>query len=201
MITDLETNSLIEEYKSLRSEIAQRVNYQTLIMAGELALISGTLGLVSQSYSVDKLTFLLFAPLIFIVISWLFLEQDVFIAQAASYLHQDLRPLIIRRIAQEARPPQAEISVMRWEAFRKEELFGTRKKQLNFWVTTIFRALATIGPAAVLIGAVMLIKPEVYKDLTPLQDTLLGIDLALIVFLCYQYWSVYQRLYRGITGA
>ncbi|MGC1890451.1 MAG: hypothetical protein WA709_30965 [Stellaceae bacterium] len=202
MIVDLETKSLIEEYKSLRHEIGQRVYYQYLIIGGELALVSAALGFLSQVFVVEKLNIFLLSPPIFIAISWLYIEQDVFITHAASYLHQTLRPLIISRIAEETQRPQDRISIMDWERFRNTVLFRTHANRFFFRVMLTFRLLATTMPViGLLIGALYLIltKPDSYKNLNIFQYGLFGLDLLGFGFLVYQYQSV-KRLFVKIAA-
>ena len=127
---EIEAEALMEEYRSLRSEIGQRVQNQLYIIGGNLALISALLGIMAKSFSIQNLTFILLTPMVFFVITWLYFEQDVFLTQAAMYLHQRLRPIILRRIAEEAACAEGELVLMEWEKFRNEVLFRRTRNRV-----------------------------------------------------------------------
>ena len=201
MMLDIETEALMEEYRSLRSEISKRVQNQLYIIGGNLALLSALLGILAESFSIQNLTFILLVPMVFFVIAWLYFEQDVFLTQAATYLHQQLRPTILRRIAEETTQPEGEIAVMEWEKFRNEVLFRRRRNRIFLQLMVILRLFATLGPgAALLFGAIYLVlhNPCNFGQIGWIHYVLFRFDVVWFAFLCYQYQYV-LRLYSEIA--
>jgi len=201
MMLEIEAEALMEEYRSLRSEIGQRVQNQLYIIGGNLALISALLGILAKSFCIQNLTFILLTPMVFFAITWLYFEQDVFLTQAATYLHQHLRPIILRRIAEEAAGTEGELVIMEWEKFRNEVLFRRTRNRVFLQLMVIFRLFATLGPgAAILCGAVYLAlsEPCNLDQIGWIEYALFGFDIVWFGFLCYQYQYV-LRLYSEIA--
>lgn len=203
MILEIEAEALMEEYRTLRSEISNRVQNQLYLIGGNLALLSACLGVLPKFFSMQNLLLILIMPMVFFVIAWLYFEQDVFLTQAATYLHQRLRPTILRRIAEETALPEGGIEVMEWEQFRNEILFHRRRNRIFLQLMVIFRLFATLGPgAALLFSAIYLVlhNPSSWGQVGWIHYVLFGLDVICFAYLCYQYQYV-LRLYSEIEGS
>lgn len=153
---DLEAEALLAEYNSLREEIGQRVQNQLYIVGGNLALLAAASQLVLPDLAKSHVTILaLLTPQVFYVVAWLYFEQDVFLTQAATYLHQRLRPAILVRIRQVTATPIKSYDVMGWEDYRNEILFKKRMNRLFLKSMTVFRLCATLGPGVISLGAII----------------------------------------------
>jgi len=153
---DLETEVLIEEYRSLRAEINQRVQNQLYIIGGNLALLAAAFQLILPDLAKGKVTTLtLLCPFVFYVVAWLYFEQDVFLTQAATYLHQRLRPAILNRVQHSSGPATAVNDILGWEDFRNAVLFRQRTNRVFLKLMTAFRLLATLGPGVAILGAIV----------------------------------------------
>jgi len=203
MILEIEAQALMEEYRTLRSEISNRVQNQLYLIGGNLALLSALLGVLAKSFSIQNLFLILIMPMVFFVITWLYFEQDVFLTQAATYLHQRLRPIILRRIAEETTLAEDKIEVMGWEKFRNEILFHRRRNRIFLQLMIIFRLFATLGPGLMLlISAIYLVfhNPCNWSQVEWIHYVLFGVDVIWFAYLCYQYQYV-LRLYSEIEGS
>lgn len=134
----------LAEYNDLRTEIHQRVNNQLLIMGGEVALLAAFIPILQPVIERGTPLPLLLAPILFAIVAWLYLEQDLFIVNTARYIHQRLRPAITSCLGDES--PASE-QVLQWEDFRNEHLF--RAESVLLRLSTLFRIAATLGPGVV----------------------------------------------------
>ena len=141
---ELESTALMEEYRTLRAEIQQRVTNQLTIAGGNLALVAAAIQFVLPNFGITGSTLLL--PILFAAVAWLYFEQDIFIIQAASYLHQRLRPAIIARLTSSEPGARVPDDVLAWESFRGDALFGQTFYRRFLWFMTAFRVIATAGP-------------------------------------------------------
>ena len=203
MASDLEASALLEEYKVLRAEIAQRVQHQLIILGGNLTFLSAMVTAFSDSFDMAHLTIILAIPLVSFVISWLYFEQDVFLTQAASYLHQSLRPTILKKIATDAgKPPEDFAAVLSWEDFRNKILFSISRNRTFLRIMVLVRLAANVGRGATLLLVALnlvLSQPAGFDDTTFLQRTLFVIDFAGMILSYYQHQYV-LRLYKEIAG-
>src|SRR5262245_43495731 len=203
MASDLEASALLEEYKVLRAEIAQRVQHQLIILGGNLTFLSAMVTAFSDSFDMAHLTIILAIPLVSFVISWLYFEQDVFLTQAASYLHQSLRPTILKKIATDAgKQPEDFAAVLSWEDFRNKILFSISRNRTFLRIMVLVRLAANVGPGATLLLVALnlvLSQPAGFDDTTFLQRTLFVIDFAGMILSYYQHQYV-LRLYKEIAG-
>ena len=113
---ELESAALMEEYRTLRAEIEQRVTNQLTVAGGNLVLIAAAIQFVLPSFGISARTLVM--PILFAAVAWLYFEQDVLIIQAASYLHRKLRPAILARIGSDRAAARSPDDVFAWEAFR-----------------------------------------------------------------------------------
>jgi hypothetical protein len=205
-VAQLETLALIEEYKSLRSEIKQRVTNQLTVAGGNLVLVAASIQYLLPHFGIT--ISVLVAPVLFAAVSWLYFEQDVFIIHAASYLHQSLRPAIIARVNSGQPGLQHDVKqIMAWESFRRESLFGGTFDRAFLWFMTVFRVLATAGPGiAILLGIVLIwLEPRKYLSAAgrynhdPIIDGILfGLDSFIQLVLVYLAISI-RSLYGTIS--
>lgn len=146
---------LVLEYSDLRAEIHQRVANQLLILGGNIVLVAAVVPAYDRLTALAPLSFLII-PLLFGVVAWLYFEQDIFLTQAATYIHRHLRPKLIETLpaSPHAREAGDLVPVLGWEHFRGEILFGQRRERRLLTAMTFFRYLATMGPgtAALIIG-------------------------------------------------
>lgn len=195
-LTGVAADALIAEYKSLRDEIVQRINFQFLIMAGTVALLAALIPLAAKYANGHHVTVLFAAPLVFAATTWLYFEQDIFITQAASYLNNSLAPRLREHVSQDVAG-----SLMQWEIERHRMLFGnpTTKRLVDvmFWVR-LFAVLGA-GIAAMLVALVVIIEKSPDRVLRWFDYPLIVIDLAVIGGLCWLSRHVRHR-YEGITG-
>jgi hypothetical protein len=201
---DLEWSAHLEEYKNLTDEIKRRVSYQLLILGGNITFISAVIGTFSDNFDADHLTMILLLPLVSFVIGWLFFEQDVFVTQPARYLHQALRPALLRCIAKRTDGQAEDLSkVMAWEAFRNKLLFDPGSSYHGFFrLMVLFRWFATIGPGLALLVAAAYItwrSPGGLYAVTLLQWFLFTIDIIGVIFGFVIHRRV-DRFYREIPG-
>lgn len=112
-----------EEYKALRSDIIQRVQLQTQIIAFIILISGASIPLVFKIVDSRFFTFfLLISPLYFIV-GWLYFEQDIFMTQAATYLNGVLRPKIIHSLDDKNIGDKLDKeSIFNWEIYRNKIL-------------------------------------------------------------------------------
>jgi hypothetical protein len=175
-------DALIEEYKSLREEILQRCQFQLVIMAATIALVSAFLPLAAKYATGEHLTVLFAAPLVFAATTWLYFEQDIFITQAADYLNNTLAPRLRRRI-----PEEHHEVIMQWEIERHRMLFvdTTTNVLINimFWVRLL--AVLGAGVAALAVAVVVAIDGSPKAVLHWWDYLLGGIDAAVIIGLAW----------------
>ena len=111
---------LLEEYRALRREIVQRLNYQQRITNYQLVALGvlTTLGAaVFQSTSTEAPRFyLLLSPLVFLLMSWTFSNHDFMIATMRAYIRGPLH----RRLS---------ALVEDFGAFEYEEFLTDRRKE------------------------------------------------------------------------
>lgn len=200
MVGKLEGDALMEEYKALRSEIAQRVQSQFVITGANLAFFSAVLVKLPDWANADHLDLLLALPLVTPIITWLYFEQDVFVTQAASYLHNALRPAVMQRVVSEAASSTLEPveQLMNWEGYRNTVLFQDPRNRRFMRMLVVFRLFANIGPgtAMFLVGVWILHETVVLCAVTRLQWFLLSVDMAALIFSAWQYGSVFGRYLR-----
>jgi len=201
MAGKLESDALMEEYKTLRTEIAQRVQSQFVITGANLAFLSAVLVKLPDWANADHVNLLLALPLVTPVIAWLYFEQDVFVTQAASYLHNKLRPAVMRRVASEASntPVEPVEELMGWEDYRNELLFSRPRDRRFMMMLVVFRLLANTGPgvAMLLVGGYVLHATAARLcAVTALQWVLIAADGLAIGFSVSQYASVFRRYLR-----
>lgn len=178
----------VEEYKHLTDEIKRRVSYQILLLGGNITFVSVVIDKISERLDSAHLTALLVVPLVSLVIVWMFFEQDVFITQAASYIHRSLRQKIISSIeagqaGQGGAHPPIPADILDWEGFRHNALFGTWANRAFMWAMAQFRLLATAGPGAfLLVGACLVISglQGSFCSLSVLQRLLLAADVVAV---------------------
>jgi hypothetical protein len=203
---ELESTALMEEYRTLRAEIQQRVTNQLTIAGGNLALVAAAIQFVLPNFGITGSTLLL--PILFAAVAWLYFEQDIFIIQAASYLHQRLRPAIIARLTSSEPGARVPDDVLAWESFRGDALFGQTFYRRFLWFMTAFRVIATAGPGlAILLGiAVIRLEPGIYPQALkrynndPILDVVLFVvDAALQIALLHYAFRV-RSLYGTISG-
>ena len=203
---ELESTALMEEYRTLRAEIQQRVTNQLTIAGGNLALVAAAIQFVLPNFGITGTTLLL--PILFAAVAWLYFEQDIFIIQAASYLHQRLRPAIIARLTSSEPGARVPDDVLAWESFRGDALFGQTFYRRFLWFMTAFRVIATAGPGlAILLGIVVIkLEPGIYPQALkrynndPILDVVLFVvDAALQIALLHYAFRV-RSLYGTISG-
>lgn len=203
---ELESTALMEEYRTLRAEIQQRVTNQLTIAGGNLALVAAAIQFVLPNFGITGSTLLL--PILFAAVAWLYFEQDIFIIQAASYLHQRLRPAIIARLTSSEPGARVPDDVLAWESFRGDALFGQTFYRRFLWFMTAFRVIATAGPGlAILLGIVVIkLEPGIYPQALkrynndPILDVVLFVvDAALQIALLHYAFRV-RSLYGTISG-
>lgn len=132
----------LAEFEDIRFEIHHRVSHQLTIAGANVAIVVGVISFSSHfAHLPDAVPFGLVFP--FAVIGWLYFEQDVFITQAAAYLHTVLRPLI-GTLANTGSPEP--VPLLEWEAFRNRKLFGRPRDRAWLWMMIVFRYAATVGP-------------------------------------------------------
>jgi hypothetical protein len=178
------------------------VQHQLILLGANLTFLSAILAKLADSLDLPHLTIVLAVPLVSFVICWLYFEQDVFLTQAASYLHRALRPNILKRIEHDD-PDGTKGNIegiFDWEKYRHNLLFQDSRNRLFMRLMIGFRLAATVGPGAVLFGIaiyVVLLPPWAITKLDYVQYMLLSIDLIGLIFCCYEYMSV-NRLYSEI---
>jgi hypothetical protein len=143
---------LLEEYRDLRGEIARRVSNQLVVLGGMIVLVASLLPVVGKEQYTDAL--LLGAPFVFGTTAWIYFEQHIFVAQAAAYVHQKLRPAIIERLDNGD-------GLLAWESFRGDVLYGQRMNRIFLHTMTAFQLVATLGPGVVIILAALAVQPWV----------------------------------------
>ena len=189
---------LLAEYGDLRSEIHQRVNNQLLVIGGNIALLAAVLPAYDILADKAPVSFLVL-PLLFSFVAWLYFEQDLFLTEAATYLHRELRPQVERELHGET-PGRHPVAVMQWERFRGEILFTRRRERRLLTITFAFRYLATMGPG---VGGLALGLSELSWGSRTLavqivSVVLIAVDVVLIAFLVFLARLV-VRLYEEIS--
>lgn len=93
----------LEEYKQLSTEIKLRIDFQQKLTNYQLiaAGIIGTIGVRITQLEINQILqsepvryYLLFAPLVFLVFSWMFSNNDLMIIALARYISRSLAPKI-----------------------------------------------------------------------------------------------------------
>lgn len=187
---DPERLVLLEEYRDLRSEIAQRVSNHLVILGGVVVLGAALVPLMKDESM--RRPVLLVIPIIFGTVSWLYFEQDIFLTQAATYINNHLRPQLSRRVADPSR-------LLGWEGFRNQVLFSRRENRVFLRIMTTFRLGATLGPgiAAVAIAPIVVLRQQNLQSVPTWQLVLYAVDLLVVGLLVFQGTKV-VKLYRGI---
>ncbi len=204
MSKDLAVEALIQEYISLRSEISQRIQHQLYIIGANITFFAAILTFLNPILTFERLTILLAMPMISFVIAWLYFEQDVFLTQAASYLHQGLRPAILARL-----PGKIEdnADVLNWEGFRRNVLFDKPQNRRFLRYMVWFRLLATLGPGIAIMAVAGFIATNPISrlhDLSAVQWAIFAVDSGGLVFATYSYGRVikmYQQISASDQGA
>jgi hypothetical protein len=204
MAGDFEWTAYLEEYKNLTDEIKRRVSYQLIVIGGNITFTSAVIGALADKFDVGHLTIILLLPLVSFIIVWLFLEQDVFVTQPARYLHQVLRPALVRLIEKDVGGRATDSpAVMGWEAYRHELLFDPASPYRGFFGQMWrFRYFATIGPGLALLitaGYIAWYNPGGVQKLAKLQVLLFAVD-TLRVILCFVVPGKVEKYYRAIAG-
>jgi hypothetical protein len=160
----LESGALLEEFRVLRAEIQQRVINQLTVAGANLVLVASASQYLVPRFGINIIT--LAVPILFAAVAWLYFEQDIFIIDAASYIHRALRPAIIARVRDANRSVDRAEQILGWESFR-----GTILSRRTFgpWFLlfmTFFRAIVTAGPGlAILTGVVIVwLDPHGFPD-------------------------------------
>lgn len=103
----------LEEYKMLRVEISDRVKNEFAIIASSIAFTGVAVAALSHANTYQAIAMLM-TPWISFVLGVVYVGQEINIAQAAEYIHNDIRPAIIKLLNIN---PQLERSVLNWENF------------------------------------------------------------------------------------
>ncbi len=196
LVAPFDETALIEEYRSLRHEIGQRVQFQLLVMGGIIALSTALIPVAIDHVDTTNVTLLLAAPVVFAITAWLYFEQDIFITQAATYLNQDLAGAVRSRLP----TPQAH-NVMQWEIRRGKMLFSTRASRRLIDVMFGFRLIATLGPGAtsfIVACGLVLTARDPLAAVHWWDWVLAGVDLVAMAFLGWLSRYV-VGLYRAIV--
>jgi hypothetical protein len=204
MANDREWAAHLEEYKNLTDEIKRRVNYQLLIVGGNITFTAAVIGALADKFDAKHLTMILLLPLVSFVIVWLFFEQDVFVTQPARYIHRELRTAMIRCIDADPQNRPVDIAkVMQWEEYRTSLLFGHDSPYSDFFkLMKFFRVVATVGPGAALLAGgfyVIWADPAAFGKLTGLHFALFALDSFGVIFSFAVYYRV-ERYYQSIAG-
>ncbi len=199
-VPDLESLALIAEYAALRAEIMHRITNQLTIVGGNIALLTIAFTSFKEQFGHATVSFeLLLAPIVFIVVAWWFFQQDILIAQAASYLHKALRPRLEARLDREF-GPAASAGIMQWESHRTELPF--RRAGIVFeFLDPLFRLAATLGPGIAVIAIIYLVtwsRPEFLYDASWPRKVLFAVDSALLIAFFGIPWYT-NRLYQHVA--
>jgi hypothetical protein len=139
----------LEEYRTLRSEIEQRIHHQLLILGGSVALIVAAVPAVPTIIANKHPGALLLAAAAFVVLGWLYFEQELLLLTAAWYIQFGLRPAILEILGEELSSP-----VLGWEHAKwTHEAHVSMRRPLPW-----FRAAATVGPASLLWLAALVLR-------------------------------------------
>ncbi|QFT93840.1 hypothetical protein FIU86_13400 [Roseovarius sp. THAF9] len=217
-MSNLIENALLAEYNALRTEILERVKVQYIILAGIGVFASILLGLDASSAQsselegavqatasslklerVDHSMVYLVSPVVFCVLTWLYLEQDEFITQAARYIDQYLKPTAMRIVGQD--DADGEPAIFNWEQIRGDFLFGDQISRAWIWLMVFFRAIACLGPSYFvliwLISQRVELDPYSYSS-GVLDKCLILVGIFMTVVMSFSLFRV-VRLYAAIT--
>lgn len=188
---------LLAEYTDLRGEIHQRVSNQLLVLGGNVALLAGVLPAYDRLKELAPLSFLAL-PILFSIVAWLYFEQDIFLTQAATYLHKELGPRLSSVIQTGSGNPP--VPLFQWERFRGEVLFQRTRERRLLATMIVFRYLATMGPGigGLALGLTNLRWGASDYKVRAAAGLMVLIDLTLVSFLTYLARLVI-RLYREIS--
>lgn len=197
---DLEKQAYIEEYISLRNEINQRSQYQIYILGINVASISTFFSLTGFNF--NNITLLLLISIVYCIIAWIYIEQDVFLTQAAGYLNKVLRKNIIKRISESYNDSdKLIIKVMEWENYRNRILFKKLRNKIFLKLMVLFRSLAAYGPSIIIFLTFcyyLLFDRYVLNEIKLIDYILLAINFIFLLLLGYQF-VIIIKLYREIA--
>jgi hypothetical protein len=138
----------LEEYRTLRSEIEQRIHQQLLVLGGSVALIVAAVPAVPTIVANEHPGALLLGAAAFVVLGWLYIEQELLLLTAAWYIQFGLRPAILEILGEELSSP-----ILGWEDSKWTHPAHVSMRRPLPW----FRTAATVGPASLLwLGALVL---------------------------------------------
>lgn len=197
---EIEINSFIEEYISLRHEINQRTQNQLYLLAVNIASFPAIFSLTN--FNLEKITLLLSISIIYCVIAWLYIEQDVFLTQAATYLNKRFKKNIVNRITELTQTSDKIYTIMEWEEFRHTVLFKEKTNKHFMKTMTFFRILATFGPSIVIFvifSYYIIFQSDKLSEVKIIDYILYVSNASFIVVLLYYFLKV-NKLYRGIEN-
>lgn len=182
---------LLEEYKTIRTEILARVAAQQNLTQYAVILIGASLPYSTVVIERQEFVALLVVPLILIPLCWLFLREDTMIMSLSTYVSTELGPNI-KRVKTETLASFRDITVLDWETFRARTHFrsGTALSLFHRFLAFI-RYYLSLGPS---IGAIVAF--YVYMNSRPWHAydyALFTIDIVLVCFTIYlTLWWVTQ---------
>jgi hypothetical protein len=147
---NIKSEAIIEEYKSIRAEIVQRIGNQQTVTNFALTLIAAVIGvsqlLPSIMNKINMGPIYLLASLIFSAFALMLIEQDIMNSYLGSYIDMYLRTNIenILNVSMSIRQ-----SVWQWEDWRKENQYNQFPASLFFSLIAASRYAITIIPAAI----------------------------------------------------
>lgn len=133
----------LEEYRSLRAEINQRLAIQATI-ATLAPVIVGIA--VAANFDGDHELLVLAASLISLLLAFLHLAQDINLAIAGTYIGQELRSTLLKGGQINSDQPS---SVFSWEQYRIKKLYD------EGWRKVIIRAVSAVGSIVLVAPAVV----------------------------------------------
>jgi hypothetical protein len=133
----------LAEYEQVRREIHQRGNNQVTIQGVDVTLLAAILSF-SGHFKGSHASLILALVFPFAFLGWYYFEQDLLIAQAASYIERKLKPRISEHVSElmgVTREP-----LLGWETFRHKLNFGEEADRLWIALGIAFRYVAVVGP-------------------------------------------------------
>lgn len=198
--------ALLAEYTALRAEILSRVQQQLVVLGGAVALAAGIGPASTHLDDQHAPTALLLMPLVFAVVSLLYLEQDAFLTDVARYLHNVVRPAYQQLAATTDVP-----LVFQWEAVRRRLLFTVSgaagplhpayRPKRGLWFVMAWRAAATIGPgiASIYVVVARLVTRPNFRRLFDWDEYGLLVAGVLVVAVVLVRFYKTVDAYRSIT--
>lgn len=199
-MTELEKQAFIEEYISLRGEINQRTQNQLYILGINMASFSTLFSLSGINF--QNITLLLLVSIIYCIVAWIYIEQDIFLTQAAGYLNKVYRINLRNKILECSPNKDISINVMDWENYRNTVLFKIKRNRIFLRLMVLFRILAAFGPSIaifVTFSYFLIVDPYMLSGMKSIDYFLFIINLIFILLLGYQY-IIILKLYREIAN-